>query len=333
MSPQVALLVGYLLVKERPLQVAWLRRAQAEHPTDFWLAFELGAALRDTDPAEAAIWYRVALAIRPTSSAAYTNLGHSLHAQRKFPEAIAACEKAIELEGNNVLAYTGLAAVFISQRKFNEAIVASRKAIEIAPNFAWSHGNLGAALHGLWIQESGKDQGNIDEAVAEFRKTIKLDPTFAPAYRNLGLVLSQQKKWDEAIDTLHMAIDLDPNNPVGKRNLGIALGSLAWALATDPVPTRRDPSRAVSLAQEAVDTNPQNGDYHNTLGVAFYSAGRWQEAVTALEHSMKVRAGGNSNDWFFLAMAHWQLGDKETAANGTRRRLSGWTRTTRMIRS
>jgi hypothetical protein len=28
---------------------------------------------------------------------------------------------------------------------------------------------------------------------------------------------------------------------------------------------------------------------------------------------MQLRSGGDSHDWFFLAMAHWQLGEKEKA--------------------
>ena len=28
---------------------------------------------------------------------------------------------------------------------------------------------------------------------------------------------------------------------------------------------------------------------------------------------MKLRSGGNSEDWFFLAMALWQLGDRDEA--------------------
>src|SRR5262249_31591372 len=132
-SPQFALLVGYLLGYDRPLRVAWLRRAQGEHPADFWLALELGNALSDTEQAEAAVWFRVALAIRPTSAVAWTNVGYALNAQKKFPEAIAACRKAIELEPKNALAYSGLGAVFINQQKFNEAIAPCRKAIEIAP--------------------------------------------------------------------------------------------------------------------------------------------------------------------------------------------------------
>jgi hypothetical protein len=41
--------------------------------------------------------------------------------------------------------------------------------------------------------------------------------------------------------------------------------------------------------------------------------GNWKDAVAALEKSMQLRKGGDSYDWFFLAMAHWQLGNKEQA--------------------
>jgi serine/threonine protein kinase/tetratricopeptide (TPR) repeat protein len=310
-SPQLALLVGHLLVKDRPLQVAWLRRAQAEHPADFWLALELGNALPDSEQAEAAVWFRVALAIRPTSAVAWTNLGYALNAQKTFPEAIAACQKAIELEPKNAVAYAGLGAVFINQRKFKEASAACQKAIELAPNFAAAYGNLGAALHSQGKLD--EDPEKLDEAVAAYRKAIKLDPNFAPAHRNLGLALSDQKKWDGAITAFRRAIELEPKNAPAYRNLGIVLNKLAWALATDPVPTRRDPGRAVSVAKEAVEMNRQEGNYHNTLGIALYRAERWKESVATLEKSMELRKGGSSDDWFFLAMAHWKLGEKDKA--------------------
>jgi uncharacterized protein HemY len=46
------------------------------------------------------------------------------------------------------------------------------------------------------------------------------------------------------------------------------------------------------------------------LGVAYYRAGKWRDAVKALNRSVELRSGGDSGDWFFLAMAHWRLGDK-----------------------
>ena len=77
---------------------------------------------------------------------------------------------------------------------------------------------------------------------------------------------------------------------------------LAWLLATDPNPNARDPGRAVNWAKKAVELAPNEGNFWNTLGVAHYRAGDWKAALEALEKSMKLRNGGDSSDWFFLAM-------------------------------
>ena len=58
---------------------------------------------------------------------------------------------------------------------------------------------------------------------------------------------------------------------------------------------------------------PKDGNYCNTLGVSHYRVGDWKAAVVALEDSVKLRKGGDSFDWFFLAMAHWQLGHQDEA--------------------
>jgi serine/threonine protein kinase len=65
--------------------------------------------------------------------------------------------------------------------------------------------------------------------------------------------------------------------------------------------------------QWAVPYGAQEGSAWNTLGVARYRAGDWQAAVTALWVSMQLRKGGDSCDFFFLAMARWQLGEKDRA--------------------
>jgi tetratricopeptide (TPR) repeat protein len=88
---------------------------------------------------------------------------------------------------------------------------------------------------------------------------------------------------------------------------------LAWLLATCPDPKSRNAARAVELAKAAVELDPKTGAYWNTLGVAHYRAGDWKAAVIALHKSMELGKGGESFDWFFLAMTHWQLGDKVEA--------------------
>jgi Flp pilus assembly protein TadD len=92
-----------------------------------------------------------------------------------------------------------------------------------------------------------------------------------------------------------------------------ALDAVAWALATGPCPRVCDPRRAVTLARKSVALEPKNSDFWNTLGVAKYRAGDWKGAVEALARAAKLRKEGDDFTHLFLAMAHWQLGEKEKA--------------------
>jgi tetratricopeptide (TPR) repeat protein len=91
------------------------------------------------------------------------------------------------------------------------------------------------------------------------------------------------------------------------------LNNLAWLLATSADARLRNPTEAVTLAKKAVEADPKQGKWWNTLGAAQYRAGDWLAAVEALTRSMELRRGGDSLDWFFLAMAYWQQGKKDDA--------------------
>jgi tetratricopeptide (TPR) repeat protein len=93
----------------------------------------------------------------------------------------------------------------------------------------------------------------------------------------------------------------------------LLLNYVAWLRATSPDPEIRDVARAVKLAKEAVRLAPQQGDYWNTLGVALCRAGEWKDALDAFEKSLELCDGGDAYDWFFIAMAQWQLGRKDEA--------------------
>jgi tetratricopeptide (TPR) repeat protein len=88
---------------------------------------------------------------------------------------------------------------------------------------------------------------------------------------------------------------------------------LAWFLVNCSARQLRNPDRAVSLAKEAVVLAPKGGDCWRTLGVALYRAGDWKAAIAALKKATEIRSGGDSAEWFFLALAHWQLGEKQQA--------------------
>jgi tetratricopeptide (TPR) repeat protein len=72
--------------------------------------------------------------------------------------------------------------------------------------------------------------------------------------------------------------------------------------------------RAIAAAQEGTELSPgTNSGAWTHLGRAHYRAGNWKASLAALKngpHGEEYNAAANR---FFLAMAHWRLGEKEQA--------------------
>jgi WD40 repeat protein/tRNA A-37 threonylcarbamoyl transferase component Bud32 len=127
------------------------------------------------------------------------------------------------------------------------------------------------------------------EVVAQLRK----DPTLDAATREAALQVAQTTSEDH--DRLNDAAWDEVKAPGGKPE--------AYA-------------RGVRLAEAAVQAVPGNGDWLNTLGVAYYRLGDYAKALETLEQADKIHAakdGSVPEDLAFLATAHQQLGHKEQA--------------------
>jgi serine/threonine protein kinase/WD40 repeat protein len=132
-----------------------------------------------------------------------------------------------------------------------------------------------------------------------------------------GAAYVSSSQWDKAIGAYDKAIALDPKSAKPHN-------SLAWLLATCPDSRIRDSKRAVELAKKAIELASREGNHWNTLGVAHYRAGDWKPAIAALEKSNELLKGKElSSNAFFLAMAHWQLGNKDEARKWCDQAL-GW---------
>jgi serine/threonine protein kinase/tetratricopeptide (TPR) repeat protein len=144
---------------------------------------------------------------------------------------------------------------------------------------------------------------HYEKLKADFSEELEFRGCLVQSYRQLGNLLWELGRQSEAAELFRKAIDLDPENPALNN-------ALAWILATSPEPRLRDAARAVRLAKKAVVARRRSGVYRNTLGVALYRTGDDRAAVAELGTAMSLRSGGDSFDWFFLAMAHWRLGDR-----------------------
>jgi tetratricopeptide (TPR) repeat protein len=278
--------------------IACLRTAIELDPKIIAAHNSLGQALAKKGKLEEAIaCLRTAIELDPKFAGTHNNLGNALRDKGQLDEAIAEYRKAIELNPKEARAHSNLGNALRDKGKLEEAIACARKAIELDPKFAGAHYTLGNALY---------DRGQLDEAIAEYEKAIELDPRYSWAHSNLGRALLAKGKLEEAIACYRKAIELDPRCALDHNNL-------ADVIVTYPDRKLGNAAEAVKLARKAVELAPAKSAYWTTLGAAHYRAGSWKEAVAALEKSMSLRNGGDGSEWFLLAMAHWQLGEKEKA--------------------
>ena len=101
----------------------------------------------------------------------------------------------------------------------------------------------------LSLAEALAAAGRLEEAAAEYRATVAIDPagrSAIAAHNNLARILAGRGQLDEAIGHWQAVLELEPDRVS-------ALNNLAYALATHPDPGRRDPERAVGLAERAVE--------------------------------------------------------------------------------
>jgi WD40 repeat protein len=89
-----------------------------------------------------------------------------------------------------------------------------------------------------------------------------------------------------------------------------ACNNLAWSYVTAPEPLR-DSARGLAMAEKAVRLDPGNMSYRNTLGVAYYRAGRYNDAIATLGSNIESEEDTVLVcDLCFLAMSYQRLGEK-----------------------
>jgi len=163
-----------------------------------------------------------------------------------------------------------------------------------------------------------RDAINLRKELLAIQK-VKLGPDHADTLSTMNSVLQSaealgEAEFDRAVEEYREAFRLEPNSTFALNQLVGALNHRSWTLATDANRDKRDPDRAVELAAEVVTLTPQVADCWNNLGVARYRAADYEGAIAALEKFRQLRTGtGEWSNPFFLAMAHWQLGNKDEA--------------------
>jgi tetratricopeptide (TPR) repeat protein len=298
-------------------------------------------------------------------AAGCTNLAVLLLASSRTEEGEALMHRAIALfeslagedtAGTQVLhqlaqCYANLGAMLSNTGRPHEAQELLRRAIEVARKrrgaaptdplarkvLAMAHLNLAVCLQ----QTDGPAAADPDrrEAIALCEGLLAELPTDPELRAYLAHVLSQRgyalflmDRFSESEQAHRRSVDLCerlvadfPAVPKYSVSLAQSRCGLAYVLANRRDVVNRDPAQAVRLADKAIEHNPKEASFWGTLGTVRYRAGDWTGAIKAKERTIALAKAADARDWLILAMARWQLGDKDQARTDFDRALA-WMR-------
>jgi tetratricopeptide (TPR) repeat protein len=245
----------------------------------------------------------------PETGFGWRILGNALQAQKRYDEAEKCFRKAIEIfeqqfpEGYPTLSDTYLSLTKVLKAEHDRASLTERAALmnpQSAEDFV-----MRASLF--------QELDQYDKARTDLQAAVALKPDDAYVLVGRARLFMALGHKEQAIADFEKAIELEPDNPRFLNDVQF-LNSAAWSFVRHPHTNTQWVEKALTWAQRAVEMEPENAGALNTLGVACYRTGNWQDAVNALEKSEELYQHGHlPYNGFFLAMAHWQLGHQDEA--------------------
>ncbi len=238
--------------------------------------------------------------------------------------AIAAFERAIQLDPSYAMAYAGLSGAYVRQYResrdgqyLEKARDAAFQALSRNESLDSPHITLGTIAMIAGQRDEGVRQlqaaidrdpvnseayrelaaayvqsGRLSDAEATYKRAIQLRPNFWLGYLDSGTFYYSQGRYKDAENALNAAARLTPDNYLVLRNLGgvqMALGE--WADAEHSF-------------LEAIRLRP-GGSVYSNLGTLYIFIGRYADAIPVLEQA--VTLAGSRESYSYLI---WEnLGD------------------------
>jgi eukaryotic-like serine/threonine-protein kinase len=192
---------------------AAFKKAIALRP-DFWDGYNSYGAFLDNHERydDAVAQFRHAIQLTPDNAALYLNLGgvYSDMGDKHYPEAEQMLRKSIALEPTYP-AYANLGYLDNQERKYADAAAATEKALQLNDKDYVVWANLAVAYEGL--KDEGKASQARDREIPLLERATLDNPRDAIAQSKLGLLYAEKKLREKAISRIQSALALSPDDP------------------------------------------------------------------------------------------------------------------------
>ena len=257
--------------------------------------------LTATDRAGAIEKVEKALAEYPALADGHALLGELYLKERRYPEALDASRKAIELDPQQQFAQGVVGSALYWMGDYEAAVTELRKTIEIEPKQLVSHALLSRSLRALGRDDEARsvlEEGlkyargpsalfadigfeRLDDVELEFlvgalKEEIEITPEDPENHNVLSLVLSRTGAHDEALEAVRTALELRPNAP----HIIDSLGTVHLY--------RGELDDAAKAYREAIELDPDYAVYHYNVSLALRRRGDIEEADAALNQARRL---------------------------------------------
>ncbi len=207
--------------------------------------------------------------------------------------------RAINLRPHYWAGYNELGYFYaVELARFEDAAAQYKEAKKRAPGNVRVHSNLGGAYLMM---------GRYQDARAALREALAIRPTFR-TYNNLGVANFHMRKFAQAAEMFEKATELVSQDYIARGNLARAY---YWAPGLrDKAPAAYQ--RAVALAQDRLQVNPNDTDVRILLAYYYAMLGERSRSLASLHQALQA-SPTNSEFLFWGAVIYNQFGEHEKA--------------------
>lgn len=211
--------------------------------------------------------YMMNLSKIQTLGCLFNNLGNSYSDIGDTEQALAALERAVQINPSLAESRTNLGNIYLKNGQIEDAIYEYHADLEINPSDTKTHNNLGNAY---------TKQGWLNDAISEYNLSLELDPNFIEAYKNLAAAYCKQEMFGQAQSVLKQAIILQPKNA----SLYSQAGDLYYQMGHY--------EQAIFQYKKALRFKRNFAEAHYGLGICYNKLGLVDDEIRAYKMALAV---------------------------------------------
>lgn len=204
---------------------------------------------------------------------------------KRYPEALAACSRAIAQDPEDAGNYFDLARIHLLLEQDRDAQEAAQQAITLAPEWPYGFYIMSVCLH---------RRLDFDGELRAAAHAVSLDPENPLLLERLVRAQMQSGQLKKARTTAAELVKVSPEDA----DTHSLLSDICFELS--------DYRCAETHLREALRQTPENHVLHNDLGRIALARKRWREAIDAFHHAVKLQPDAATyHNNLNLAISYW----------------------------